>query len=141
VVKRRIKQPVCPHCKHSLTIAEVGAINVALRTDRVFNRRKRRKPRVSEAIPVIFNSIKDGEIHRSKDLFGHVTETLAKQGFEPKRLATNFALTWLQREGLLEHVRYGYWRITREGKQLEMTAERAKEIECKYDPALNKKIF
>jgi restriction endonuclease Mrr len=135
-------KPTCPHCQHELTLAEVGAINVALRTDRLLKGNKRRKPRVREVMPTLFNSMKDGKIHRSKNLFRHVTDTLAKQGFEPKRLATSFALTWLEREGLVEHVQRGFWRLTSEGKHLEeMTAELATEIACKHDPALSQRIF
>lgn len=95
-----------------------------------------------EVIPTIFKFMKDSKIHRPKDLFSHVTDTLARQGFEPKRLATNFALTWLEKEGLVEHLQRGSWRITSKGKQLEeMTSERATEIERKHDPALSRRIL
>jgi hypothetical protein len=99
-------------------------------------RGQRKKPTVREAIPPAFEFLKrDGHAHDSRVIFDHVKMCLGKQGFEENTTATNFALTWMCREGLIRKVRHTYWQITGIGMSTEMTLELADSIEQEHDPA------
>jgi len=101
-------------------------------------RGQRKKPTVREAIPVAFEFLKsDGLGHESRTIFDHVTMSLAQRGFEEKRIAINFALTWMCREGLIRKLRHGYWQITGIGMFTEMTLELADNIEQRHGSALD----
>lgn len=97
----------------------------------------RKKPRVRETIVPIVTYLRDGNAHRFKDIFSHVTAELKRRGMEPRRIATGFALTWLAREDFVTNIRHGFWQVTAKGLKEDMTPEIADQIEQRHDPAFH----